>query len=92
MVPYDLFNCVSSSLPQFYEYGGGSVFEVAATANGVSYTPSNIAKPVSSGASGTSTATSTSSAGAAGFEIQVAHLSAVAAIAGGLLLGALNVV
>ena len=34
----------------------------------------------------------TSSAGAAGFEIQVAHLSAVAAIAGGLLLGALNVV
>ncbi|KZT74978.1 PLC-like phosphodiesterase [Daedalea quercina L-15889] len=79
-------------LVDFYEYGDGSVFEVAATANGVTYTPSNIASPVSSGASGTSTASSSSSASALGFQVTAAHLSAVAAVAGGLLLGVLNVV
>ncbi|TFY50816.1 hypothetical protein EVJ58_g10876 [Rhodofomes roseus] len=79
-------------LVDFYEYGGGSVFEVAATANGVTYTPSNIATPVSSGASSTSTSSSSSNAGAVGFHVTTMHLSAVAAVAGGLLFGALNIV
>jgi len=48
-------------LVDFYEYGGGSVFQVAATLNGVTYTPSKpIATPIpdsnstSSGGSGSS--------------------------------------
>lgn len=44
-------------LVDFYEYGGGSVFEVAATANGVTYSPATpIATP-----GGTTTSTSSSS-------------------------------
>ena len=36
-----------SNVLQFYEYGGGSVFEVAATANGVTYNPTTpIATPI----------------------------------------------
>lgn len=45
-------------LVDFYEYGGGSVFQVAATANGVDYTPATpIATPIPE-----TTATSSSSA------------------------------
>lgn len=47
-------------LVDFYEYGGGSVFEVAATANGVTYDPTTpIATPLSSSSS-SSTSSSTS--------------------------------
>jgi hypothetical protein len=43
---------------QFYEFGGGSVFQVAATANDVTYNPATpIATPL---ATGTTAATSTS--------------------------------
>lgn len=43
---------------QFYEYGGGSVFQVAANLNGVEYNPTRpIATPIPDG-TGTSTATS----------------------------------
>jgi len=45
-------------LVDFYEYGGGSVFQVAATANGVTYSPST---PIATPITGTSTATSGSS-------------------------------
>ncbi|KAI0782491.1 PLC-like phosphodiesterase [Irpex lacteus] len=50
-------------LVDFYEYGGGSVFQVAATANGVSYDPSTpIATPKDgSGSASASTASTTSS-------------------------------
>jgi len=41
-------------LVDFYEYGNGSVFEVAAAANGVTYTPKAIATPITSSASSSS--------------------------------------
>ena len=46
---------------QFYEFGGGSVFQVAATANGVTYNPATpIATPLATGTpTGTTAATST---------------------------------
>lgn len=41
-------------LVDFYEYGGGSVFEVAAAANGVTYNPTTpIAQPIGRGAGST---------------------------------------
>ncbi len=41
---------------QFYEYGGGSVFEVAAALNGVSYDPATpIATPITHSTDSTST-------------------------------------
>jgi hypothetical protein len=46
---------------QFYEFGGGSVFQVAATANGVTYNPATpVASPRSTGTptAGTTSATS----------------------------------
>ncbi|GBE77665.1 Uncharacterized secreted [Sparassis crispa] len=48
-------------LVDFYEYGNGSVFQVAATANSVTYTPSSpVATPI------TSSSSSSSSSGAVG--------------------------
>ena len=46
---------------QFYEFGGGSVFQVAATANDVTYNPATpIATPLATGTpTGTTAATST---------------------------------
>jgi hypothetical protein len=45
---------------QFYEFGGGSVFQVAATANGVSYNPTTpVPSPRSTGTvTGSTSATS----------------------------------
>ena len=46
---------------QFYEFGGGSVFQVAATANGVTYNPATpVPSPVATSTSAKSTAKSTS--------------------------------
>ncbi|KAL1748991.1 PLC-like phosphodiesterase [Schizophyllum fasciatum] len=42
-------------LVDFYEYGGGSVFQVAADLNGVTYDSSNIAKPKDSSSSSSDT-------------------------------------
>lgn len=53
-------------LVDYYNYGEGSVFQVAATANGVTYdTTKTIAPPIISGAASTSTSTSKSTANAA---------------------------
>ncbi|KAI0322183.1 PLC-like phosphodiesterase [Amylostereum chailletii] len=50
-------------LVDFYEYGGGSVFQVAATANGVSYNPSTpIATPKTSSSSSSSSSSNSSAA------------------------------
>ncbi|KAF9229054.1 PLC-like phosphodiesterase [Gyrodon lividus] len=51
-------------LVDFYEYGGGSVFEVAATANGVTYSPATpIATPIpQNGSSSTGSGTPNSAA------------------------------
>jgi len=45
----------------FYEYGNGSVFEVAAAANGVTYNAKAIATPITSSSSGSSSGSSSSS-------------------------------
>ena len=42
-------------LDQFYNYGGGSVFEVAATINGVTYTPTTAVPPPRDSSSSNST-------------------------------------
>lgn len=55
-VPDRAYSGTTAHFIQFYEFGGGSVFEVAATANGVTYNP---ATPVPSPRS-TSTGTTTS--------------------------------
>ncbi|KAG6866055.1 hypothetical protein C0991_009152 [Blastosporella zonata] len=53
-------------LVDFYEYGGGSVFEVAATINGVTYAPTSpIATPLPKTSSGTTSASGTTSTGPA---------------------------
>jgi hypothetical protein len=49
-------------LVDFYEYGNGSVFEVAAAANGVTYTPKAIASPKSQTSSTTSPSSSSNHA------------------------------
>ncbi|KAF9076051.1 PLC-like phosphodiesterase [Rhodocollybia butyracea] len=48
-------------LVDFYEYGNGSVFEVAAAANGVTYNAKAIATPITSSSSGSSSGSSSSS-------------------------------
>ncbi|PCH34019.1 PLC-like phosphodiesterase [Wolfiporia cocos MD-104 SS10] len=75
-------------LVDFYEYGNGSVFEVAATANGVTYSPTSpIATPI------TGSGGSSSSSGAwGGYQITGAHFAAMMAMSMGMLLGALTVV
>ena len=46
---------------QFYEFGGGSVFRVAATANGVTYNPTTpVPSPRSTGTATAGTTSSTS--------------------------------
>ncbi|KAG6817732.1 hypothetical protein H0H87_004523 [Tephrocybe sp. NHM501043] len=48
-------------LVDFYEYGGGSVFQVAATINGVTYAPTSpVATPLPKTSTGTSSATGSS--------------------------------
>ena len=76
---------------QFYEYGGGSVFQVAADANGVTYSPTTaIATPKTSADSGSSSTTSTSDNGAFALRIAPAQVAAAAAVVGGVLAGALG--
>ena len=58
---------------QFYEFGGGSVFKVAATANGVTYNPSTpVASPRSTGTptAGTTSATSSPNGAIPRFEVR----------------------
>jgi len=61
-------------LVDFYEFGGGSVFQVAATANGVTYNPSTpVPSPRSTGTatgSGTTSATSRPNGAVARFDIR----------------------
>jgi hypothetical protein len=72
-------------LVDFYEYGGGSVFEVAASINGVPYTPSeSVALPAATpSSSGGSLADSASS-----MIVSSAHLSAIGAVTFSILFGA----
>jgi len=79
-------------LVDFYEYGGGSVFEVAATANGVTYSPSTpIATPITGTTSPTSGTSSTSTPNAAVSVLQFEWRTTVIVV-GSVLLGAWSVV
>jgi hypothetical protein len=78
---------------QFYEYGGGSVFQVAATANGVTYDPSTpIAQPVASGSSTAKAASATSNTNGALSSAPFGRaLATVPVVATALMLGAASV-
>ena len=77
---------------QFYEYGGGSVFQVAATANGVTYAPTSpIATPITGTSSPTATSSVKSTPNAAISTLQVEWRTALAVV-GSVLLGAWSVV
>jgi len=78
-------------LVDFYEYGGGSVFQVAATANGVTYAPTSpIATPIT-GTSATVASSRTSTPNAAISTLQIEWRTALVVI-GSVLLGAWSVV
>ena len=76
---------------QFYEYGGGSVFQVAASLNGVTYAPTSpIATPIPD-TSGTSTSTSRSNAALPALHIPPGLFAGLLAASAGALLGAWSV-
>ncbi|KAI9444817.1 PLC-like phosphodiesterase [Lactarius indigo] len=76
-------------LVDFYEFGGGSVFEVAATANGVTYDP---ATPVPSPlTSGTATTSATSVPNGAVLHFGTGNLVIPVVMSLGLLVGSLSV-
>ncbi|THH00683.1 hypothetical protein EW026_g1892 [Hermanssonia centrifuga] len=82
-------------LVDFYEYGGGSVFQVAATANGVDYSPStSVATPMAQGsATNTASASSTSTPNTAiSFHLGQGSVCATLAMVIGVALGAMNIV
>lgn len=84
-------------MPKFYEYGGGSVFQVAANANGVTYSPATpvpspktAASSTSSGSSpGSSAVVTASPNGALEVRVVPGHFAAALA-AGGMVVGALT--
>jgi len=75
-------------LVDFYEYGGGSVFQVAADTNGVQYTPSAIATPILSATAGGTTSTPLNS-GAFDLLFSVRGIAAWSSIIGCVVIGAL---
>ncbi|KAI0375129.1 PLC-like phosphodiesterase [Pilatotrama ljubarskyi] len=85
-------------LVDFYEYGNGSVFQVAADANGVSYSPATQVAAPKSGASTSSSTNSSSSGvttapanGATDVRLVSTHFAASFAVIGGILAGALSI-
>jgi hypothetical protein len=78
-------------LVDFYEFGGGSVFEVAATANGVTYDPATpVPSPLTSSTGTTTSATSVPNGAVSHFGVS-GDLVIPAAISLGLLAGSLTV-
>ncbi|KII94109.1 hypothetical protein PLICRDRAFT_153469 [Plicaturopsis crispa FD-325 SS-3] len=76
-------------LVDFYEYGGGSVFEVAASANGVTYSP---ASPIATPVSASSTSSSSSSSARQGLQQSGSLWAATLTVGVTVALAALNVV
>ncbi|KAI5121163.1 hypothetical protein M0805_007160 [Coniferiporia weirii] len=76
-------------LVDFYEYGGGSVFEVAATLNGVTYSPTS---PIATPILGTSSSSTSSTSAASAFYIPRGMWIGVLTAAAGTALGAWSVV
>jgi len=78
-------------LVDFYEFGGGSVFEVAATANGVTYDPATpVPSPLTSSTGTTTSATSVPNGAVSHFGVS-GDLVIPAVISLGLLAGSLTV-
>ncbi|KAI0756866.1 PLC-like phosphodiesterase [Daedaleopsis nitida] len=87
-------------LVDFYEYGGGSVFQVAAAANGVTYSPATpVPSPKTSGSStstssgsssGASAIVTTSPNGALEVRVVPGHFAAALTVAVGMIFGALT--
>jgi hypothetical protein len=78
-------------LVDFYEYGNGSVFQVAANTNGVVYSPSKpIATPISEASAGASSGSGKGSASS--IRVSREQLGASLLVATGILLGVLSVV
>lgn len=74
---------------QFYEFGGGSVFEVAATANGVTYNPATpVPSPLTS-STGTTSVTSVPNGAVSRFGVGDLIIPAMMSL--GLLAGSLSV-
>ncbi|KAL5519266.1 hypothetical protein ACEPAH_949 [Sanghuangporus vaninii] len=72
-------------LVDFYEYGGGSVFEVAATLNGVTYAPSSsIATPIPDT---TDSSTSSSSAAISTFSVPPGVWAGLGTFVSGMIMG-----
>lgn len=73
---------------QFYEFGGGSVFEVAATANGVTYDPATpVPSPRSTNTGATTSATSTPNSAVMHFgvgDLVIPTMMSLALLAGSL--------
>lgn len=77
-------------LVDFYEYGGGSVFEVAAQLNGVTYAPTTaIATPIPDNS--TSTSTSSSNAALPAMHVPRGFWSGLTVVGAGAALGAWTV-
>ena len=76
---------------QFYEYGGGSVFQVAATANGVTYSPSKPVPPPLTTGTATATTAATSIPNSAKLRFQARDLIISTILSIGLLGGSLIV-
>ncbi|EMD41853.1 hypothetical protein CERSUDRAFT_110411 [Gelatoporia subvermispora B] len=78
-------------LVDFYEYGGGSVFQVAATANGVTYDPTT---PIASPGGSSSTGVTSSNANGASSSLRIARsqLGAFLGVLGGVMVGAWSVI
>jgi len=88
-------------LVDFYEYGGGSVFQVAASANGVEYSPSTpIATPIpqgsqtgsASGSAGTVSTTTISTGAAVSMRFVQGQLIGLLGFALSVIIGALSIV
>lgn len=81
-------------LVDFYEYGAGSVFKVAAEANAVTYAPTSpIATPIpDSDESGTSSSAGSGSGSGASsaFRVSNTHLMALFAVVGGIFFGGMS--
>ncbi|TFK77308.1 PLC-like phosphodiesterase [Pluteus cervinus] len=75
-------------LVDFYEFGGGSVFQVAATINGVQYSPTTpVASPLPTG-SGQAGGPGTTTTSPANDASPLAHLSAISAVTLSIIFGA----
>ncbi|TFK36919.1 PLC-like phosphodiesterase [Crucibulum laeve] len=85
----DHFRPPNFLLVDFYEYGGGSVFQVAADVNGVPYTPATpIARPITSSTGSTSSSTASgNSASPIGSVHSRGHLLACLIVIAGMAFG-----